>query len=413
MYKKKILFICTEGFDTPNPSNHLINSLIEDLIENGFNIHLIQSRRTRINEDIPKNLRKYNNLVVDIIDRKIILKNSFIKRYLEEALYSFKCYFKWRKVKEVDAVFVQSCPTVVFSIILLKLFNKSPILYSIQDMWPGSAVESGVLNRKIITIFFYNLQKIAYKYSDILTVISEDMKNKVIEQGVSESKIIPVVNWYDDKTVSEVNWQDNKFVEKYNLSKNMFYVQYAGTMGYVFNYKLILDIAERLILYNDIEFHMIGQGSQREEFVKEVETRQLKNIKFFPLEPQNMVSDVYSACSVCLIPLKRGVIGNSVPSKAGLVMACNRTILNSVDEDSIYFKLFNENKIGISVSNNNSIDASEAILRLYKDQTLCAEYAKKGKIFGEQYYSRKANTIKFIKLFKHLTTNHTNFPIHE
>ena len=116
---KNILFICTEGFDTPGPSNHLISSLIEDTLESNFKVTLIQSRRTKINDDLPDTLKNKEHLSVKIVDRKIIEKRSFIKRYLEEVTYAFRCFNIWRKMKDVDAVFVQSSPTVVFSIILI------------------------------------------------------------------------------------------------------------------------------------------------------------------------------------------------------------------------------------------------------------------------------------------------------
>lgn len=400
---KNILFVCTEGFDTPGPSNHLIGSLIEDLLENEFKVTLIQSRRARINDDLPDNLKNVSNLHVENIDRKIIQKNSFIRRYFEEARYHFKCMKKWKHMKDVDAVFLQSCPTVIFSIILLKLFIKKPILYSIQDMWPGSAVNSGVLSNRFIAKIFYSIQKIAYRKSDVLTVISEDMKRKLVEQDVLENKIYPIVNWFDDRSVHEIQWEDNRFVKKYNLSRNRFYVQYAGTMGYVFDYKIVLDVAERLKDYVDIEFQMIGQGSQKETFIKEKEKLGLDNINFYPLEPQEMVSDVYSACSICLIPLKKGIIGNSVPSKAGLLMACNRTIVNSVDEDSNYYRIFNENEMGISASNDNPQAVVEAILDLYHNREKCERLAKNGHEFGKKYYARTINTNKFIDILNTIT----------
>lgn len=400
---KKILFICSEGFDTPGPSNHLINTLIEDLLEFGFKVTLIQSRRKKINDEIPTNLQRRENLEVITIDRKVIAKDSFIKRYFEEVLYHFKAFRRWKKLNNIDAVFVQSNSTVLFSILLLKIFAKKPILYSIQDMWPGSAVNSGVLENKVIAYIFYSLQKIAYRLSDVLTVISKDMKTKVIDQGVKEDKIYPIVNWFDDRSIREVDWSENRFAKKYNLDKEKFYVQYAGTMGYVFDYKTVLDVAEELIDYKDIEIHMIGQGSQKELFVKEAQERSLKNIKFFPLEPQHMVSDVYSACSTCLIPLKKGIIGNSVPSKAGLLMACNRTVINSVDEDSDYYRMFNENKIGISVPNNSPKEVTEAIISLYEDKDKRLRFEKNAYNFGKIYYSRSRNTKKFIEIFNEMT----------
>ncbi|AMC94055.1 hypothetical protein AOC36_08655 [Erysipelothrix larvae] len=399
---KKILFICTEGFDTPGPSNHLIGTLIEDLLEDGFQITLIQSCRQGIYDDIPDNLNDKLNFESISVNRKVINKSSFIKRYLEEGVYHFKAFLKWKKVKGVDAVFVQSCPTVMFSIILLKLFTRYPILYSIQDMWPGSAVSSGVLTNKWLALLFYKLQRITYSLSDVLTVISEDMKRKVIEQGGEEEKIHTIVNWFDDRSIHEVDWTENRFVNKYKLKRHMFYVQYAGTMGYVFDYKMVLKVAEKLKDWQDIEFHMIGEGSQKDKFRQEADKNFLDNIVFFPLEPQNMVSDVYSACSICLIPLIRGVIGNSVPSKAGLLMACKKTIVNSVDENSDYYKMFNDNGIGVSVSNRDPDSIAQAIVQLYENKEIRDVIAENGKRFGEKYYSRAENTIKFAEIFNQM-----------
>lgn len=261
-------------------------------------------------------------------------------------------------------------------------------------------MNSGVINSNIIAKLFYGLQKLAYKFSDYVTVISDDMKKKVIEQGVKENKVYTIVNWFDDRSVQEVASSKNKFIKKYDLRNDKFYVQYAGTMGYVFDYKMVLYVAEKLKIINDIVFHMIGEGSQKEIFTNGAKEKGLKNIIFFPLEPQHMVSDVYSACSICLIPLKKGIIGNSVPSKAGLLMACNRTIVNSVDEDSEYYKMFNENRMGISVSNKSPNEVAEAIYSLYVDKDKRDLYAKKGQEFGEKYYARSNNTKKFIDIFE-------------
>ena len=49
----KILYITAEGFDTPNPNNQMAEVMINDFLDHGFQVHLIQSRRKRINPDEP------------------------------------------------------------------------------------------------------------------------------------------------------------------------------------------------------------------------------------------------------------------------------------------------------------------------------------------------------------------------
>ena len=244
------------------------------------------------------------------------------------------------------------------------------------------------------------MQKQAYHKADIITVISEDMKQKVKDQGVNAEKIHVIYNWFDDHSVHEVPWSENRFVKKYNMSPDKFYIQYAGTMGYVFDYHIVLKVAQKLLPYNNIEFQMIGAGSQKQDFISEAQKLGLNNIKFYPLEPQHMVSDVYSACTVCFIPLKNGVIGNSVPSKAGLLMACKRAIVTSADRDSIYCKMINDNQIGIGVGASDSDSAANALLKLYNNRELCNFYGHRGYEYGHELYSRKHNMDKYFELFK-------------
>lgn len=405
----KVLYFFASGFDTPNPSYHLMTAMIEDTLNAGIDVHVIASHSGGQNEDIPKHLKEYSQFTYDIVKRPNVNKNNFAKRYLAGIKYALDCSKYIKKVSNFDLVYVQSCPTVLYNILVSKWYsNKKPVLYSIQDVFPGSSIHSGVMTAKWMQVIFYKLQKVAYDKADHITVISEDMKKIIKKQGVKEEKISTVVNWYDDHTVQEISWEENRFVKKYNLSKDKFYVQYAGTMGHVFDYKMILKVADILKDYKDIEFQMIGQGSQKEYFVDEKEKKNLSNIVFYPLEPQEMVSDVYSTCSISLIPLKKGIIGNSVPSKAGLLMACNRTIVNSVDSDTDYYKMFNDNEIGISVSNENPQLVAEAIIYLYNNKMIREKMGRKGKKFAEQYYSRTVNSEKLIDLFKSLSLKDVN-----
>lgn len=123
---------------------------------------------------------------------------------------------------------------------------------------------------------------------------------------------------------------------------------------------------------------------------------------FYPLQPQDMVSDVYSACSVCLIPLKQGVIGNSVPSKAALLMACRRVIVNSVDVGCEYGEMFEREKIGFSAGVDDAKKIANDILKLYKDKRFLDEYADRAKQYGMKYYAREANTKHYIELFNNI-----------
>lgn len=398
----KILLLMSSGFDTPGPSRHLYNALITDLTAAGHSVHLIESHSTGADEDCPPSLRANGNFTYETVSIAPVPKKAFAKRYLTGVLYCFKVRKALRRQRQADVVMVQSCPWAPFAVTFAKRLTKAPVVYNSQDMFPGSSIANGAMPQKWMQKVFYAFQKIAYRRADCITVISEDMKRKVIEQGVDAESIRVIVDWYDDQAVREIPWEENKFVQKYQLSKDCFYVQFAGTMGLNFDYRLVADVAERLKDQTDIVFHMIGQGSQKADFEAAVQARGLQNVVFLPLEPQEMVPHVYSACNVCLIPLPRGVIGNSVPSKAGLLMACRRVIVTSADADSEYYEMFSREQIGVACDCGDAKGLADAIVYLRNHPAEREQLAENAQRYGKTNYARALNTARYESLYREL-----------
>lgn len=400
-----LYFASVDFYQKPNPSFHLMYSMITDLLESNNKINYVGLALEGIEQHIPIEFINNPNFSYNLIDMPNTKKSSFVKRYIDGIKYAVAAKKHIKKmINDSDVIFIQSSPTALYNISVVKRFAKDSkkIIYNVQDMFPGSSIASGVMPQKWMQIIFSSLQKIAYRKSDIIVAISDDMKDKLIEQGVPNEKIEVIVNWFDDRTVSEVSWDKNRFVKIANMDKEHFYVQYAGTMGYVFDYHMIIKVAEILQDDSKIIFQMIGEGSQKQEFVKTVKEKQLNNIVFLPLQPQDMVSDVYSACSTCIIPLKHGVIGNSVPSKAGLLMACKRSIVTSTDKGSKYNSMIKDNGIGFAFGDKEPEKMAEAILKLSENTELCKHMGIKGYEFGHKLYSRAENMKKYVDLFERM-----------
>lgn len=397
------------GFDTYGPSLHLYKALIEDFLSAGHIVHLIESHSTGSMPDIPDSFKTNQAFSCDLVNIKEAQKKQFVRRYLYGVKYYYDCIKTLRKCKKkFDIVMLQSCPWAPIALRIVKKYTQTFTVWNIQDMFPGASIANGVMKNKLMQKFFFWFHKKAYKRADHITVISEDMKRKVIDQGVKGDKITVIPDWFDDHSVKEIEWDKNLFVKKYNLDKKVFYVQYAGTMGFNFDYKVVIETAKRLIDEHDIVFQMIGFGSQKDIFEQEARNNHLSNIHFLPIEKQEMVSHVYSACSVCLIPLPFGVIGNSVPSKAGLLMACKRPIITSSDVGSDYNKMINDNHIGFAYGTQDYDQIASAILLLKNDRELAKQLGINGFNYGHELYSRSFNTNKYIKLFENLVLQNEN-----
>lgn len=229
----KLLFVLDNGFDTYGPSLHLYKALFEDLLKAGHTVHLIESVSTRKDPVIPDSIEHHPNFSFDLVPFTITRKNHFVRRYLAGVQYCFRTIKYLRRCKEkFDVVHVMPCPWAQFAVPFAKYLTGAPTVFNVQDMFPGSSIAAGVMPHKWMQKIFYAVQKIGYRTADIISVISEDMKSRVVAQGVPAEKVRVIVNWYDDSFVKEIPWEDNLFVKKYNMSKEKFYVQYAGTMGF-------------------------------------------------------------------------------------------------------------------------------------------------------------------------------------
>ena len=396
----RILFITAEGFDTPNPCNQMAEVMLNDFLNAGHEVHLIQSSKKKIFPLIPDSLKDRNRFSHETIDRKNIDRTNFIKRYLNEVHYTFQSLKRWVKCRNADVIYVQSNPVSVYTLILLKLFKpKTPIVYSIYDVFPGHAFDIGVIKNKVVYNILKILQWPSYKLASAILVLSTDMKRIVERLGAKGSKIHVVPAWYDVNNTTEIADSDNQFMKKYGINHNKFIVQFAGTIGYVFNYKTIIELAKRLKEYNDIELLMIGDGNVKEQFVKEATELGLDNIKFYPLQPIKLVPDVYSASDICIIPLMKGVIGNGVPSKTAILMACHRVILSSVEQDSDYAKMFSEKNMGVSVEIEDYDKLAEAVLYLKNNPKTVKLMSQNAYEYGRMTYSSTRGTKLILDVF--------------
>lgn len=396
----KILFITAEGFDTPNPNNQMAETMIRGFCEAGHSVHLLQSHRKGINPDIPESLEAFKKFTCDTIVRKVVDKTNFIRRYLNDFRYAFQAMKYWKKVKDADVIYLQSNPTIIYPMLLLRAFKrKVPIVYSIYDVFPGHAYDIGVIGSKFLYNVLRIMQKPCYKMADAIVVLGEDMKTKVVEQGAKAENVFVVEAWYDVTNMREIPREQNRFLQKHQISDDKFCVQFAGTIGYVFNYKTVIELAKKLLPYEDIVIQIIGDGNVKNQFVSEARELGLNNIEFYPLQPVELVPDVYSACDVCIIPLQKGVIGNGIPSKAPLLMACRKVIINSV-EDSYYARMFQENKMGFSVDIEDYDALANAVITLKNSPEKLSEMEQNSYNFGIENYASDKSIKKLIDILE-------------
>ena len=201
-----LYYASVDFYSKPNPSYHLMTTMLEDILKAGHSVHLVGCKEKGIEKHIPDNLAANAQFSYELAEVKPVKKSHFVRRYLSGIMYAIKTrkFIKKQKNK-ADIIFVQSSPTVLYNIRNARKYaGRAKVIYNIQDMFPGSSIASGVMKRRWMQKVIFALQKGAYKKAVITTVIAEDMKRKVEQQGVLSDKIKFIVNCFDNTSVQYI-----------------------------------------------------------------------------------------------------------------------------------------------------------------------------------------------------------------
>ena len=233
----KIMFLMAEGFDTPNSINHLVIALCEDILNAGHELYMVYSNKEGKYPDYPHQLVGHAHLTTTGVKRKQINKNNFVRRYLDEIKFAWNAMRKWKQnANDVDVAILQSNPCSFYHAVFMKLILKKPFILNLYDVFPGHAKSVGVMKSTLVFKILNLLQKALYGMCKRIVVMSSDMRDVLLHEGVRANKVVVVNNWYDDRKFRFIPRDENVFFSKYELNLSKFYVQFAGLLGYLFDY---------------------------------------------------------------------------------------------------------------------------------------------------------------------------------
>ena len=382
-------------------SLYLSTNLYEDFAASGMNVRLYTPLPTRGVTDEIRNA--YRGKIEKKIDNKLeIIRldipkegKSTIKRALRYLWMNIVFIHNASKF-DADVIFVQSTPPTQGAMAaIIKKKRKIPFIYNLQDVFPDSLVGAGMTKENsLVYKIGRRIEDYTYRNADRIIVISNDIKQNIVNKGVSEEKIVVVPNWIDSEKVHPIAKEDNYLFDKYHISKNKYTVVYAGNLGYAQNIEVIIKSAELLKQYKDIQFVIFGKGAQENEY-KEMAVG-LDNIYFFPIQPYSEVPYVYSVGDVSVVPCKKGFGSSAMPSKTWSIMATGTPVLASFDSETEMENIIMTEEVGLFSVADDFRGLADNILKLYADVGLKEKLGMNARIYVENNLNRRACTQKYI-----------------
>ena len=188
-----------------------------------------------------------------------------------------------------------------------------------MDMYPDVAVALGYIRHKGLV---HRLSAACADWSraqaDGIIALGECMRARLLERGVTPSKIVVVHNWADSGQIT---------VRASPISESRMDIVYSGNLGLAHDVDTIA--AAMLALRDDrrFSFTFVGGGSRRGELARFVEANQLQTVAMRPYVPRADLSETLGLGDIGLVTQRDDCCGSVVPSKVYGLMAAGRPVL--------------------------------------------------------------------------------------
>lgn len=393
----RILLIHQYFLEEDDPGGSRFNEMTQVWVNQGHEVTVLCGMLNYLTGNIPlkyNGLQKHESIYyngVKVIRAKVYpgYNTSFINRLWN--FFSF-VYYGLKAVKNHRGkydVIIATSPPLFVGYIAKRLATKFkiPYVFEVRDLWPESAISTGVLTNPLIIKISYWLEKISYESAALINVLTPAFKKVLMERkGIEQAKIIYIPNAVDFSFSEGAKGikvdQLNKIRVKYN-----FVAVYIGAHGVANHLDQLLDTA-KLVKNENVAIVLIGDGMNKEALIRRAKAQQLENLFFIDSVPKREVYSYISQSDVGISCLKKNDTFKTVYSnKTFDYMACQTPIVMAID--GVSRELIEKADCGLYAEPENARDIADQLLRYKSDKELMLTHGQNGYNFAKTHFDRR------------------------
>jgi colanic acid biosynthesis glycosyl transferase WcaI len=261
------------------------------------------------------------------------------------------------RIPKPDVIVAATDPPLLGALgALLKHWWECPLVYNIRDLYPDVAEANGGVKNPLLLRLLQWSHDFASAKADMLIVLADDMRQRVLAKGVPAHKVTIVHNNVDCQRIRPV--EPNAFRERW---ANKFVVMYSGNLGLSQQLETVLDAADRLRADPRIVFLLVGEGTRKNWLQERARVLNLPNVEFLPYQPKERLAESLSAADLHLIPLLKAATGAIVPSKIYGILAVGRPFVAMTDNNAEAARVAREHEVGFVVAPGDAAELARVI----------------------------------------------------
>lgn len=194
----------------------------------------------------------------------------------------------------------------------------------VQDFEVDVALQMGLLKGKLLGRTIRAAESVLLKRFDVVSTISERMRQHLLRKGVSEERTHLFVNWADVDRIKPLT-EPSTYRAELGLANSTRVALFSGSLSAKQGLMVIPQVARLLAHRHDLLFVVCGNGAMRPEL--ERAARELPNLVLLPLQPLERLSDLLGLADVHLLPQSQDAEDLVLPSKLAGMLASGRPVL--------------------------------------------------------------------------------------
>lgn len=337
------------------------------------------------------------------------VNESYNKNYL----YRFWGYisfvlsglFASLKIQRPDIMICTSPPLTVglTGWAIRRRFRKLPMIFEVRDLWPETAIDTGVLTNPFLIKLGYALERLSYRESTWINVLTPAFYDVMLQRKNIRKDRLSMLPNAADLDIFQPGPHSNWVREKYDIG-DRFIVVYTGGLG-VANHVIQFVEAAKLFSDDSARFMVVGDGMHRQMLEEKVKKWGLNNVIFTGFRPKRKVVDICAAADVCCAVLKKLDTFKTVyPNKVFDYMASARPIVVAID--GVARKLVEDAQCGFFVEPENSQQLAQTLKKLQADSQLREQMGENGLRYVREHFDRKKVAAQYINIIENKVLPH-------
>jgi len=307
----------------------------------------------------------------------------------------------WMKTGKADYIFCESPPLFLgITAILLKKLKRCKLIFNVADLWPESAEKLGLITNKFLLKTATKLEEYLYKSSALITGQTQGIVKNIQTRFPNK-----IVHWLPngvDLSLYKLDEVQAEWREKNGFSNSDFLLIYAGTIGHIYSWDMVLDAAKITQQYPAIKWIFIGDGAAKSKLVAKKESMKLNNVFFFPSVPRSALPEIWKSVNVLFLPLLNIELNKGVvPAKTFEAMAMKVPILLGAEGEAKNLFIDNGNA-GLFFIPENAADFLKKVLYLFNNKDECLKLGENGLKYVKENFDRNLVTDKLFALISGL-----------